>query len=118
MQQGNVRSLTQLENGWQLNLADGSTLRADQVVIASAHLANRFTQTAELPLQSVRGQISEITLPDEVAGPKRVVCAGGYVAPALDGVLTFGASFIPNNATTDVTDDDHQRNIARRCPRW
>ncbi|MEA2118945.1 bifunctional tRNA (5-methylaminomethyl-2-thiouridine)(34)-methyltransferase MnmD/FAD-dependent 5-carboxymethylaminomethyl-2-thiouridine(34) oxidoreductase MnmC [Halovibrio sp. HP20-50] len=111
MQQGEVRSLTQRETGWQLNLADGSALEADQVVIASAHLANRFSQTAELPLQSVRGQISELTLPDEVEGPKRVVCAGGYVAPALDGVLTFGASFVPNNATTDVTDNDHQRNI-------
>ncbi|MFB9866832.1 bifunctional tRNA (5-methylaminomethyl-2-thiouridine)(34)-methyltransferase MnmD/FAD-dependent 5-carboxymethylaminomethyl-2-thiouridine(34) oxidoreductase MnmC [Vreelandella sulfidaeris] len=96
---------------WRLHLTDGSTLEADQVVIASAHLANRFAQTAELPLQSVRGQISELTLPDEVAGPTRVVCAGGYVAPALDGVLTFGASFIPNNATHNVTDDDHQRNI-------
>ncbi len=111
VQQGDVSSLHQVEDGWQLNLADGSTLKADQVVIASAHLANRFAQTAELPLQSVRGQISEITLPKGVAGPARVVCAGGYVAPALDGVLTFGASFVPNNATTDVTDDDHQRNI-------
>lgn len=110
IQQGEVSSLTQRETGWQLNLTDGSTLEADQVVIASAHLANRFAQTAELPLQSVRGQISELTLPDKVAGPKRVVCAGGYVAPALDGVLTFGASFVPNNAATDVTDDDHQRN--------
>lgn len=111
LRQGEVSSLTQREAGWQLNLADGSTLEADQVVIASAHLANRFAQTAELPLQSVRGQISELRLPDEVAGPKRVVCAGGYVAPALDGVLTFGASFVPNNATADVTADDHQRNI-------
>lgn len=109
--QGDVSTLNQLENGWQLNLADDSTLEADQVVIASAHLANQFAQSCELPLQSVRGQISELKLPDEVAGPKRVVCAGGYVAPALEGVLTFGASFIPNNATTDVTDDDHQRNI-------
>ncbi|MDQ7732965.1 bifunctional tRNA (5-methylaminomethyl-2-thiouridine)(34)-methyltransferase MnmD/FAD-dependent 5-carboxymethylaminomethyl-2-thiouridine(34) oxidoreductase MnmC [Halomonas sp. SpR1] len=111
LQQGEVSSLTQLADGWQLNLADGSTLEADQVVIASAHLANRFAQTAELPLQSVRGQISELQLPKEVAGPTRVVCAGGYVAPALEGVLTFGASFVPNNATTDVTIDDHQRNI-------
>jgi tRNA 5-methylaminomethyl-2-thiouridine biosynthesis bifunctional protein len=116
LQQGDVTSLTRSDlthsdNGWQLHLADGSTLDADQVVIASAHLANRFAQTLELPLQSVRGQISEINLPDEVAGPKRVVCAGGYVAPALDGVLTFGASFVPNNATTDVTANDHQRNI-------
>jgi tRNA 5-methylaminomethyl-2-thiouridine biosynthesis bifunctional protein len=110
-QPGDVSSLTSLENGWQLNLADGSTLKADQVVIASAHLANRFAQTAELPLQAVRGQISEMNLPATVSGPKRVICAGGYVAPALDGVLTFGASFVPNNATTDVTAEDHQRNI-------
>lgn len=111
LQPGEVSSLTQREAGWQVNLADGSTLEADQVVIASAHLANRFAQTAELPVQSVRGQISELTLPHGVAGPHRVVCAGGYVAPALEGVLTFGASFVPNNATTDVTADDHQRNI-------
>lgn len=112
LQNGDVSSLSQRAiGGWQLNLADGSALDADHVVIASAHLANRFAQTAELPLQSVRGQISELTLPDETAGPERVVCAGGYVAPALDGVLTFGASFVPNNATTEVSADDHQRNI-------
>lgn len=111
LQQGDVSSLSQRENGWQLTLADGSTFNADHVVIASAHLANRFAQTCELPLQSVRGQISEIALPEGVMGPKRVVCAGGYVAPALDGVLTFGASFVPNNATTDVTANDHQGNI-------
>ena len=103
--------ITTTEPRWRLHLTDGSTLEADQVVIASAHLANHFEQTEELPLQSVRGQISELTLPDDVAGPSRVVCAGGYVAPALDGVLTFGASFVPNNVTTDVTADDHQRNI-------
>ncbi|PKG47236.1 MULTISPECIES: bifunctional tRNA (5-methylaminomethyl-2-thiouridine)(34)-methyltransferase MnmD/FAD-dependent 5-carboxymethylaminomethyl-2-thiouridine(34) oxidoreductase MnmC [Halomonadaceae] len=110
-QQGDVSSLTRTTAGWQLNLDDASTLNVDQVVIASAHLANRFAQTSELPLQSVRGQISELKLPDGVAGPTRVICAGGYVSPALDGVLTFGASFVPNNATTDVTADDHQRNI-------
>nr|WP_290700069.1 bifunctional tRNA (5-methylaminomethyl-2-thiouridine)(34)-methyltransferase MnmD/FAD-dependent 5-carboxymethylaminomethyl-2-thiouridine(34) oxidoreductase MnmC [Halomonas sp. UBA3074] len=111
VQQGDVTSLTQREGGWQLSVTDGSTFEADQVVIASAHLANRFAQTAELPLQSVRGQISEMNLPATVSGPKRMICAGGYVAPALDGVLTFGASFVPNNATTDVTAEDHQRNI-------
>lgn len=112
LRQGDVASLaTSAAGSWRLHMTDGSTLDADQVVVASAHLANQFTQTAELPLQSVRGQVSELTLPDSVQGPKRVVCAGGYVAPALEGVLTFGASFVPNNATTDVTTDDHQRNI-------
>lgn len=40
-----------------------------------------------------------------------MICASGYVAPSLDGVLTFGASFVPNNAAIDVTVEDHQRNI-------
>lgn len=111
LQYGDVASLTQSASGWKLLLTDDSTLDADHVVIASAHLANRFAQTLDLPLQSVRGQVSEINLPDEITGPKCVVCAGGYVAPALDSVLTFGASFVPNNATTDVTAEDHQRNI-------
>ncbi|RUR53024.1 bifunctional tRNA (5-methylaminomethyl-2-thiouridine)(34)-methyltransferase MnmD/FAD-dependent 5-carboxymethylaminomethyl-2-thiouridine(34) oxidoreductase MnmC [Vreelandella populi] len=111
LEQGNVMRLER-ENGiWQLRLEDGRTLTADHVVIASAHYANAFTQTANLPLQQVRGQVSEMTLPDTIEGPKRVVCAGGYVSPAIEGVLTFGASFVPNNANTDVTAEDHQRNV-------
>ncbi len=59
----------------------------------------------------MRGQISEVALPEDVDAPRRVVCAGGYVSPPIDGVLTFGASFVPNNDTTEVTANDHQRNI-------
>ena len=111
LRQGDVTSLTREDDRWQLALADGNTISADQVVIASAHYANTYAQTASLPLQQVRGQVSEVRLPAGVKGPERVVCAGGYVSPAIEGVLTFGASFVPNNASTDVTDTDHQRNI-------
>lgn len=109
--QGEVTSLNREHEHWQLKLADGRTINADHVVIASAHYANTFTQTAFAPLQQVRGQVSEVTLPVGVKGPERVVCAGGYVSPAFEGVLTFGASFVPNNDSTEVTDTDHQRNI-------
>ncbi|RUR39361.1 bifunctional tRNA (5-methylaminomethyl-2-thiouridine)(34)-methyltransferase MnmD/FAD-dependent 5-carboxymethylaminomethyl-2-thiouridine(34) oxidoreductase MnmC [Vreelandella populi] len=111
LEQGNVTRLDRENSAWQLQLEDGRTIKADQVVIASAHYANEFAQTANLPLQQVRGQVSEMTLPDTIEGPKRVVCAGGYVSPAIEGVLTFGASFVPNNANTDVTAEDHQRNV-------
>ncbi len=99
------------EDGWQVGLSDGSVLEADQVVVASAHLANRFAPTRALPLQPVRGQISEIPLPAGVSGPSRVVCAGGYAPPALDGVLTVGASFVPNDAGTELRADDHRHNL-------
>ena len=108
---GEVTQLRRDGQRWQLDLANGDVISADQVVIANAQLANRFAQTAALPLQQVRGQVSEVTLPTGVDAPRRVVCAGGYVSPPIDGVLTFGASFLPNNDTTEVTADDHQRNI-------
>lgn len=111
LEQGNVTRLDRENDTWQLQLEDGRTLKADQVVIASAHYANQFTQTASLPLQQVRGQVSEVALPDHIEGPKRVVCASGYVAPAIEGVLTFGASFVPNSADTHVTEEDHRRNV-------
>lgn len=106
---------------WQVTLASGETLHADQVVVATAALANQFTQTAELPLQQVRGQVSELTLPEGIDAPTNVVCAGGYVSPPIENILTFGASFVPNNATTHVSAEEHQRNIdelRRALPEW
>jgi len=108
---GEVLTLEDNNDCWHVRLADGTTIEADQVVIANAHLANQFEQTQALTLQAVRGQVSSLTLPKGVKGPDSVVCAGGYVTPALENVLTFGASFVPNNTTTDVQDQDHQRNI-------
>jgi tRNA 5-methylaminomethyl-2-thiouridine biosynthesis bifunctional protein len=110
---GEVSTLERDEDGdgWRVALADGTAISADQVVIASAQLANRFAQTQALPLQPVRGQVSEIPLPDGVTGPERVVCAGGYAPPALDGVLTVGASFVPNETDTALREDDHAHNL-------
>ncbi|MDW0358598.1 bifunctional tRNA (5-methylaminomethyl-2-thiouridine)(34)-methyltransferase MnmD/FAD-dependent 5-carboxymethylaminomethyl-2-thiouridine(34) oxidoreductase MnmC [Halomonas venusta] len=121
MHQGEVTTLQPDSKAWQVVLASGETLTADHVVVANASLANRFEQTAALPLQQVRGQVSEVKLPEGVQGPQRVVCAGGYVSPPVEGVLTFGASFVPNNATSDVTAADHQRNIdelRQTLPEW
>lgn len=108
---GEASTLQRHEDGWRVTLADNTALSADHVVIASAHLANRFAQTETLPLQPVRGQVSEIPLPDGVAGPERVVCAGGYAPPALDSVLTVGASFVPHSAEVDMREADHVHNL-------
>ena len=112
LEYGEARALERKEDGWRVALADGTAINADQVVIASAHLANRFTQTEALALQPVRGQVSEIPLPNGVTGPERVVCAGGYAPPALDGVLTVGASFVPDCAEDDLCPRDHAHNLA------
>ncbi|TLF46148.1 bifunctional tRNA (5-methylaminomethyl-2-thiouridine)(34)-methyltransferase MnmD/FAD-dependent 5-carboxymethylaminomethyl-2-thiouridine(34) oxidoreductase MnmC [Halomonas urmiana] len=107
-----VTGLTPEDDGWSLALADGEHLAADQVVIATAALANRFPQTAALPLQPVRGQVSRLTLPRGAPTLERVICAGGYVSPPMGGVLTFGATFAPNQAATGVRTADHAANLA------
>ncbi|MCS2608451.1 bifunctional tRNA (5-methylaminomethyl-2-thiouridine)(34)-methyltransferase MnmD/FAD-dependent 5-carboxymethylaminomethyl-2-thiouridine(34) oxidoreductase MnmC [Halomonas dongshanensis] len=108
---GTAVALDRANDGWRVMLEGGRVHEADHVIIASAHLANGFAQTQTLPLQPVRGQISEVGLPSGVKGPDAVICAGGYVAPALEGVLTFGASFIPNVTDLAVSQNEHQGNI-------
>ncbi|WP_129141959.1 bifunctional tRNA (5-methylaminomethyl-2-thiouridine)(34)-methyltransferase MnmD/FAD-dependent 5-carboxymethylaminomethyl-2-thiouridine(34) oxidoreductase MnmC [Modicisalibacter coralii] len=109
---GEVTSLDAVDGGWSLRFSDGDGLVADQVVIAAASLANRFAQSAWLPLQAIRGQVSHLALTDAAPRPRRVVCAGGYVSPPRDGILTFGATFHPNVTDTTPSKADHAANLA------
>ena len=110
--QAEVVALHPGEPGWSLELANGERIVADQVVIAAATEAANFTQTATLPLQPVRGQISQLRLPKGIPRLGRVVCAGGYVPPAADGVLNFGATFHPGDTDPEEREADHTANLA------
>jgi len=112
VRRGEVTALDAVDGGWALRLADGDTLVADQVVIAAATRANRFAQSTGLPLQAIRGQVTSVALPDSAPRPQRVVCAGGYVSPPVDNVLTFGATFHPNVADAAPSEADHAANLA------
>lgn len=107
-----VTAVARVENSWRMTLADGGTLTADQVVIATAHGATRFAPTAWLALKPIRGQISELRLPPGMPALERVVCAGGYAPPALDDVQCFGATFAPGDTRLDMREADHQANLA------
>jgi len=110
--QGEVKALHAVATGWALTLASGTIIEADQVVIASASEASSYAETAALPLQPVRGQISQLTLPAGAPPLGRVVCAGGYVPPAADGVLNFGATFHPGEVDPHEREADHAANLA------
>ncbi|WP_445156769.1 bifunctional tRNA (5-methylaminomethyl-2-thiouridine)(34)-methyltransferase MnmD/FAD-dependent 5-carboxymethylaminomethyl-2-thiouridine(34) oxidoreductase MnmC [Halomonas sp. E14] len=110
--QAEVAALEPGASGWTLALADGERLAADQVVIAAAVEAARFAQSEALPLQPVRGQISQLRVPEGAPRLGRVVCAGGYVPPAADGVLNFGATFGPKETDMAEREADHAANLA------
>ncbi|WP_083627809.1 bifunctional tRNA (5-methylaminomethyl-2-thiouridine)(34)-methyltransferase MnmD/FAD-dependent 5-carboxymethylaminomethyl-2-thiouridine(34) oxidoreductase MnmC [Salinicola sp. MH3R3-1] len=125
--QAELHALRETEGGWRLQL-DHETLDVDQVVFATGHASRDWLDG--LPLQSVRGQISTLSLPphadidididiDNASTLTRVLCAEGYVMPAREGKLTFGATFSPNDDDIELRQSDHQRNLeelARTAP--
>lgn len=97
---------------WQV--WDGKTLldEAPVLVIAAANESLRFEQTAHLPLQPVRGQISIAPLSAVSQKLKTVICTDGYISPAIDGLHCLGATFSPDDTALDIRDGDHQANLA------
>ncbi|WP_163558030.1 bifunctional tRNA (5-methylaminomethyl-2-thiouridine)(34)-methyltransferase MnmD/FAD-dependent 5-carboxymethylaminomethyl-2-thiouridine(34) oxidoreductase MnmC [Halomonas sp. NO4] len=111
-QRGEVVALHESQAGWALEMADGERIEADQVVIAAASEAAGFAQTESLPLQPVRGQLSQLKVPAGAPQLGRVVCAGGYVPPAADGVLNVGATFAPGETDMAEREREHAANLA------
>lgn len=90
---------------WQLTLADGSSIDAQRVVLASAFAAPLMPLA--YGIASARGQLS--SLPErEGKSLHMIVCRDGYITPAIDGVHTIGATIQTNDddAQARITDDD------------
>lgn len=102
--------------GWRLfDEQDRLLADAGHVVLACANALAGFAQCAALPVQPVRGQVSRVdTGRAPAAGRLRVaLCAEGYVTPARDGRISFGASFHPGDAAVDTRAVEHAHNLAR-----
>ncbi|MFP5302763.1 bifunctional tRNA (5-methylaminomethyl-2-thiouridine)(34)-methyltransferase MnmD/FAD-dependent 5-carboxymethylaminomethyl-2-thiouridine(34) oxidoreductase MnmC [Cobetia sp. SIMBA_158] len=106
---------------WQLQTSDGTSIEADQLIVALGEQTHLPEPLAHLPLQPIRGQVSEITVAPEHAthlpALDSVVCAGGYVSPYqrhADGsvTLSFGATFAPRDEDEAVREADHAANVA------
>ncbi len=83
----------------------------DAVVIANAYDAARFTQTKDLPVKQIRGQVSHYpstTLSDQL---DMVVCGKAYIAPSSQGIHCLGASFNLHDNSPTLSPSDHQQNI-------
>jgi tRNA 5-methylaminomethyl-2-thiouridine biosynthesis bifunctional protein len=82
-------------------------------VIAASGGSAAFDETAHLPLRLVRGQL---TLIPETPGSRllrTVLCGEGYIAPAVDGAHSLGATHKFRDASTGVTAAEHTENLAK-----
>jgi tRNA 5-methylaminomethyl-2-thiouridine biosynthesis bifunctional protein len=106
-------SLRRACEGWEVHDDSGKLLgSAPVVVLATAHLANRFAQAAWLPLRPVRGQVS-LMRQRPGRNLRIAVCREGYVTPALDGMHCLGASFNEDLPDRSIRIEDHDANLRR-----
>ncbi len=118
-----VDSLARGPKGWQLLDERGATLaEAEHVVLANAGDALRLLRpwmppsTPDAwPMRAVRGQISIGRL-DHMAGlrlPHVPVTGSGYLLPAFDNEVIFGATSQTDDHDPAVRNSDHLHNLAQ-----
>lgn len=114
-----VNELRRTQSGWcLLDLYGNEIDESPLVIIASGATACRLPQTAHLPLQPGRGQISFFDAPDAYL-PNRIITGKGSVIP-VDNGFWAGSTHQRGVAdrTTKVADDSHNLNTATAlCPR-
>ncbi|HEY5717228.1 MAG TPA: bifunctional tRNA (5-methylaminomethyl-2-thiouridine)(34)-methyltransferase MnmD/FAD-dependent 5-carboxymethylaminomethyl-2-thiouridine(34) oxidoreductase MnmC [Motiliproteus sp.] len=106
-----VADIVRQQGLWQLLDNQGHTLAsATQLVVACAASSRQFTPLKNLPLKSIRGQITQVEAPggDQL---QTVLCGNGYVSPPHQGRYCFGATFTLHNHSTEVLEADHQQNF-------
>ena len=63
-------------------------------------------------MRPARGQVSHLPATPGSA-PKVVVCRLGYVSPEVDGMRCAGATFIADDAGTELREEEHRENLTK-----
>lgn len=103
-------------SGWALLDARGALLaRSETVVLANARDALRLAGSTRITLGALRGQISALSIGQVEAGggqaPRLPLAGHGYMLPAIDGRLWFGATSQRGDMDPLLRADDHRHNL-------
>lgn len=88
-------ALRRVDGEWRVLGADGVAIaRAPTVILANGTGAAGIAQAAQLPLSSLRGQVTHLAL-GETGVPRLplVVCREAYVTPPANGIVCAGATY-------------------------
>jgi tRNA 5-methylaminomethyl-2-thiouridine biosynthesis bifunctional protein len=71
----------------------------------------------QLPLTSVRGQVTSMASNEKVAALSTVICHKGYLTPKNNNLHCIGATFQKNNfdITAKVEEDEYNLNMLEKC---
>ena len=112
IQTAEVEEIIHKNSHWQALDKNGALIsKAPTMVIACGFDSSKFSQTNHLPLKKVRGQITSLPSTTQSEELQTVLCGEGYIAPAVRGTHTLGATYNFDEASTEVRTKDHQVNL-------
>lgn len=107
-----VMQLEREQDQWQVCTAEGELIaQAAIAIIANARDAKVFAQTQDLPIKSIRGQITYLPATTASQALATVICSEGYIAPAEQNLHCTGATFNLHDEDTRLRAADHQTNL-------
>ena len=97
------------------NICDLDDLDCDAIILA--HAINMIDFIPELPIYTVRGQITHIkNISNEcLENLKTNLCYDGFISASHDNFFTLGSTFQRDVGHVDVLDQDHYQNIEAFC---
>ncbi len=114
MLQAEVSALHYTPDGWELRDGPGRSVHtAEVVVLANGTGINQLAETANLPVHSIRGQVTVLPVNGKSQQLKQAVSFDSYVTPAFDGQHITGASYSLTETSRDLLESDQLENLRR-----
>ncbi len=114
-------TLERTSGGWRAQGPAGVLAEGDSVVIACGTGSRQLGGLDWLPVQSIRGQTTDIASTAALGRLRAVLCHSGYIAPASNGEHCIGATFNLTGELADLRVDEHHHNLnalSRAVPEW
>jgi len=98
------------DNSWQLN-ADNKVYQEGILIVCGGAESIKINTISQLPLTSVRGQITSMASKGEINKLATVICHKGYLTPENNGIHCIGATFDKDNFNTTVQAEHNHYNL-------
>ena len=110
-----VKELQQQDSGWQLTFERHPPQQHQAVVLANGHKISQFSQTSNLPVYAVAGQVSHIPTNNTLGQLRQVLCYDGYLTPVNpeNQHHCIGASYHRGQEISVFSQEDQQHNRQR-----
>jgi tRNA 5-methylaminomethyl-2-thiouridine biosynthesis bifunctional protein len=109
-----VSSISYQQQQWHINSTTSEhtqPLTSPCLVLANGADLTRFTATASIPVNRVRGQVSHVRS-NTMASLSTVLCHKGYITPQLEGCHAVGATFDRDADSAFISGADDEENLA------